>query len=216
MDTVKQQLTYNDFLERLEYFKRTRFIKIMKRGLTKKFAFKRVNLDPNSNSFDQFAEKLFFYGEKSKYFWEQKIGRQFSINDIGESTFEYIFTKFKEISENKDANQGTSNYRIKNSKTFEYFNDVKNLSLFVNATNNLVIEEKKRFRNYYFRIIHQLGETDYKKASLNISGSEEEEITKQFSNNEITINFWDLNFNQFQSQTKFMPMFKGKTIQKPK
>jgi len=72
MDATERQLAYDNFLERLEYFKKIGFIKILKRGVTKKFAFQRVNLDLKYNSMDQFAEKIFYYGEKSKYFWEQK------------------------------------------------------------------------------------------------------------------------------------------------
>lgn len=210
MTTSEQQIIYNNFLERLEYFKNEGLIKILKRGVTKKFAFKRVNLDSKYNSFDQFAEKLFFYGEKSKYFWEQKLGREFSINDTGQGIFRYVFEKFKEISVKEDSNQGTKNYRIRNNKTFEYFNDLKNLEMFVEAIDLLEIEEKKQFKNYYFRIIHQLGETDYKKSSLNISGTLNEEVAKHFSNNEIIINFWDFDFNKFQSKIKNVPLFEGK------
>jgi len=210
MDATERQLAYDNFLERLEYFKKIGFIKILKRGVTKKFAFQRVNLDLNFNSMDQFAEKLFYYGEKSKYFWEQKIGRKFSINDYGNDVFKYIFEKLNEISENEDYNIGTTKYKLINKKTFNYFCDLENLALFTQTASHLEKEERKQFRNYYFRIVHQLGETDYKKNSLNVSGTENEEIANQFSKSEITINFWDFNFNQFRPSNKGMPLFKGK------
>jgi hypothetical protein len=210
MDATERQLAYDNFLERLEYFKKIGFIKILKRGVTKKFAFQRVNLDLKYNSMDQFAEKIFYYGEKSKYFWEQKNGRKFSINDFGNDVFQYIFEKLNEISEKEDSNIGTTKYKLRNKKTFKYFCDLKNLALFTQTANHLEKEERKQFRNYYFRIIHQLGETDYKKNSLNVSGTENEEIANQFSNSEITINFWDFNFNQFQPSNKEMPLFTGK------
>jgi len=210
MTATDQHIIYNNFLKRLEYFKNEKLIKILRRGVSKKFAFKRVNLDSKFNSFDQFAKKLFYYGEKSKYFWEQRLGRKFSINDIEKGIFKYIFEKFKEISEKKDCNQGTKNYILKNKKTFDYFSDLQNIEIFVNTINLLDKETKKQLRNYYFRIIHQLGETDYKKSSLNISGTTNKEVARQFSNNEIIINFWDFDFNQFELQVRDVPLFKGK------
>jgi hypothetical protein len=210
MMTPEQQKIYNSFLERLEYYKNEKLIKILKRGVSKKFAFKRVNLDPRFNSLDQFSEMLFYYGEKSKYFWEQKLGRKFSINDTGTGIFRFIFEKFKEISEKKDCNQGTRNYRIRNKKAFEYFNDLQNSISFVDTIDKKDEKIKKQLKNYYFRIIHQLGETDYKKSSLNISGTTNEVVARQFSNNEIIINFWDFDFNQFDPQVKDIPLFVGK------
>lgn len=182
----------------------------MKRGVTKKFAFNRVNLDLQCNSLNQFAEKLFFYGEKSKYFWEQKLGREFSINDIGQDIFKYIFQKFKEISEKEDCNQVTRTYLKKNKKAFNYFKDAQNIKSFVETIDRQNKETKKHLKNYYFRIIHQLGETDYKKCSLIVSGTTNEEVARRFSNNEIIINFWDFDFNQFNLQLADIPFFVGK------
>lgn len=68
MTTFEQQIIYNNFLKRLDYFKIETGMKILKRGVSKKFAFKILNLDPKFNSLEQFSEKLFYYGEKSKYF----------------------------------------------------------------------------------------------------------------------------------------------------
>lgn len=210
MTAIEQQIIYKTLLSRLEYFKNEKLIKILKRGVSKKFAFKRVNLDPRFNTLDQFSEMLFYYGEKSKYFWEQKLGRNFSIKDTGTGMFRYIFEKFKEISDKKDYNQGTRNYIIRNKKAFEYFSDLQNSKSFVDTIDKKDEKIKKQLRNYYFRIIHQLGETDYKKSSLNISGTTNEEVARQFSNNEIIINFWDYDFNQFVPQVKDIPLFEGK------
>lgn len=210
MTASDQDKIYDSFIKRLKYFKSKRLIKILKRGVTVKFAYKTLNLDPKHNSIDQFAEKLFFYGEKSKYFWEQKLGRKISINDNGEKTFRYIFEKFKEISDKKDCNQGTIKYRIRNKKTFEFFNDHENLKMFLDSVDLLDNETKKQLKNYYFRIIHQLSETDYKKSSFNISGTEKEEIARHFSNNQIIINYWDFDFNQFEPKAENEPIFKGK------
>ncbi|MGD9929257.1 MAG: hypothetical protein AB7U05_04495 [Mangrovibacterium sp.] len=210
MTTSEQLEIYNNFLVRLEYFKNEKLIKILDRGVSKKFAYKRVNLDPRFNSLDKFSEMLFYYGEKSKYFWEQRLGRKFSINDTGEETFGYIFEKFKEISDNIDCNKGTINYRTRNKKAFEYFNDLQNLKSFIETIDLMDEKIKKQLKNYYFRIIHQLGETDYKKSSLNISGTTNEEVARQFSNDEIIINFWDFDFNQFDPQVEDIPLFIGK------
>ena len=216
MTTTEQHIIYKTFLSRLDYFKNEKLIKVLKRGVTKKFAYKRVNLDLKYNSLNQFAEKLFFYGEKSKYFWEQKFGREFSINDIGQDIFKYIFEKFKGISEKENCNHGTKNYLKKNRKAFDYFKDTKNLKSFIKTIDKQDDEIKKQLRNYYFRIIHQLGETDYKKSSLNVSGTTNEETAKIFSNNEIIINFWDYDFNQFNLQISDIPFFVGKPYKNQK
>lgn len=210
MKATEQQIIYNTFLSRLDYFKNQKLIKILKRGVSKKFAFNRMNLDLRHNSINQFSEKLFFYGEKSKYFWEQKLGREFSINDIGQDLFKYIFEKFREISEKEDCNHGTRNYLKKNKKALNYFKDAHNKEHFVKTIDKEDKETKKQLKNYYLRIIHQLGETDYKKCSINVSGTTNEEVARQFSNNEIIINFWDFDFNQFTPQISDIPILISK------
>src|SRR5690554_6243959 len=102
---------YNDFLESLNYYKNNNVIKVLKRGVSKEFAFKNFNLDIKHNSLQQFSERLFYFGEKSKYFWEQKMERQFSINDFGDNVFKFIFKKLNEIAKHSNPKAGTIIFR---------------------------------------------------------------------------------------------------------
>ena len=80
----------------------------------------------------------------------------FSVNDIGEDIFKYIFEKFKEISEKEDCNQGTRNYLKRNLEVFNYFKEAQNKKSFIDAIEKQNKETKKQLKSYYFRIIHQL------------------------------------------------------------
>ena len=87
---------YSEFLELLDSFKEDRLIKLLYRGVTKDFAFKCLNLDLKCNTIDQFAEQLFYFGEKSRYFWNERINSSkqefnFEINDTSDEFFKYIF-----------------------------------------------------------------------------------------------------------------------------
>jgi hypothetical protein len=209
--TRKEQINvYRKFIKRLRHYNKENFIKILKRGVSKEFAFERFGFDLKHNTIEQFAERLFFYGEKSKHFWYQKTGRSFCINDYDENVFIYIFRKLSEISKNSDCKVGTNKFKIKNKGAFEFFKNVQNKEKFINSVNVLDVEDKKKLRNYYFRIIRQLGETNYKQSSLFVSGTTNEKIAEQFSKNEIIINFWDFNFNEFDIRVENVPTFKGK------
>jgi hypothetical protein len=90
---------YQSLLYNLTKAKENNWIILLHRGVSKKFAFEKVSLDIKYNTIEQFAEKLFFFGEKSKYFWNNKINPansqlQFDINDTSDSFFKYIFKEF--------------------------------------------------------------------------------------------------------------------------
>lgn len=216
MNSKERQKHYDHFLLRLNFFKKKGLLKLLHRGVSKKFAFKRFNLDIKYNSLEQFAERIFFFGEKSKYFWEQKIGREININDIGDHTFQYIFELLHQIANKDNVNSGTDNFRKRNTKVFMYFADSKNIPDFLSIIKNIEPNQRKKIRNYYFRIIHQLSETKYKKTSLYLSGSTDPNVTHDFSSNEIMINFWDFNFNNIFIQNTMIPVFLGKPYKNQK
>ncbi|GIM61561.1 hypothetical protein CAPN008_16110 [Capnocytophaga canis] len=184
------------FKQRLEKFEEQKRIKILHRGISKKDVFDRFNLDTKYNTIKQFKERLYFYGEKSKYFWKQRIKSDFGINDIDEKVFRYIFGKFTEIYDSRESlKKQKKNYVDKNRKKFEFFSKGDNLDVFLNAISDLSDNDKTLLRNYYFRIIHQLGETDYINQSLLVSSSQIEDVAKKFSKGDIIIYFWDFDFN---------------------
>jgi hypothetical protein len=210
---------YPEFLELLDSFKKDRLIKLLYRGVTKDFAFNCLNLDLKFNTIDQFAEQLFYFGEKSKYFWNERINASkhdfnFDINDISDDFFKFIFNEFNKLilANNKI---GTKKYFDKNLKTILFFKQLENCSLFLEKVRLLSQTEKTRLRNYYLRILHQLGESAYKANSQFISSSTNERIAKFREKNEIIINFWDLDFTK-QHQFVDLPMFEGKPYEKQK
>jgi len=75
---------YTEFLALLKNAKENGLIKLLFRGVNEEFAFKSVGLDIKYNTIEQFQERLFFFGEKSKYFWNEKLKTrkyEFSLND---------------------------------------------------------------------------------------------------------------------------------------
>ena len=207
---MKINLIYEDFLKKLAYYKEKGWIKLLYRGIDEEFAFKLFTLDIECDSISQFAERLFFYGEKSRYFWQQKTGRKFLINDISDSVFDYIFDLFNQIALKNDVKAGTIRYKSLNKSVFFFFLNENNRDVFNKKINLLNTEEKKQYRNYYFRIIHQLGETDYKESSIYFSSSSAERVAKKFSKRGIIANFWDIDFKNFLFIKKSVPFFNGR------
>lgn len=183
------------FVQRLEHFGKQQRIIPLYRGFPKEFGFHKFNLDVQYNNIKQFSERLFYYGEKSKFFWKEKIKSNFEINDIDNKVFTYIFEKFSEINKIENLECRKKKYIDRNKKSFDFFSNKDNLEIFLKGINNLLDDQKKCLRNYYFRIIHQLGETDYINQSLLVSSSRTEYVAKKFSKGDIIIYFWDFNFD---------------------
>jgi hypothetical protein len=207
---------YKNFIIRLNYFKSKGLIKILHRGLSKEFGFDRFNLNAKDHNLNDFAKLLFYYGDKSKYFWEQMNGRDFGLNETNDEVFIYIFEIFNQIVQNP-IKKGTKLFIDKNKNHFYFFKNISNKDLFINEIGNITNNEKLELRNYYFRIIHQLGETTFKNQSLMVSSTENENIAKKrFSKYEIVISFWDFNFNNFSISNINLPVFKTKPYRNQK
>jgi hypothetical protein len=198
-----------NFMLRLDFYKKEKIIKKLYRGFSKEFAFPIYNLDLKHLNFIDFAKYLFYFGDKSKYLWEQKNGRNFGINDVSDRVFEYIFDLFKDILEkNKTKNK---KYIQNNAAQFNFFQNKENKKGFIIEINTLSENKKNELRNFYFRIIHQLGETQIVNESILISTTEKEGETKRFSGkNGIKIYFWDFEFNNIPfTQNINIPIFQG-------
>ncbi|GGW67206.1 hypothetical protein GCM10008085_18970 [Winogradskyella epiphytica] len=196
MKSRTEKEKYEKFIERLNDFKSERLIKILHRGFSKEFGFDKFNLNPKYHSLNDFAKLLFYYGDKSKYFWEQMNGRDFGLNEINNEIFIYIFEIFNEIVKNP-TKTGTKRFIDKNKKLFEFFKNDSNKNLFIKEIEKISNKEKLELRNYYFRVIHQLGETKFKNQSLLVSSSESNSVAKNgFSKNEIVISLVLMKMNK--------------------
>lgn len=210
---------YNKFLDLLGTFEKKGCVEKLHRGISKEFAFKSLNLDLKHNSIEQFAERLFFFGEKAKYFWNEKLRNSeqefdFEINDISNKFFKYIFNEFNNLIVNGKKPR-TKQYFAKNKKPTSFFSETGNIDKFVEKIELLTESEQLQTRNDYLKILHQLGESDYKKSSQFLSGSEETKIAQGFSKGGITINFWEINSDK--SKINFdIPLFVGKPYEKQK
>jgi hypothetical protein len=198
------------FKESLKWYKEKGLVKLLYRGIDKRSAFRPYNLDPTYNTIEQFAESLFYFGEKSKYYWENRFGRGVTLNDVTRRMFRYIFDRLHEVATLTEAKKGTIRYRDKNKKAFRYFSDKKNVTLFLKNIMKLNSDQRRRYRNYYLRIIHQLGETEYNERSLHVSATESTFWARRFGKGEIVIYFWDFDFNHFQPIEIDIPVFVGK------
>ena len=138
------------------------------------------------------------------------MDRKISLNETSDNVFEYIFELFNQIALKDKVNNGTFNYRKRNKKVFSYYSNSDNLENFLTRTRALNEEQKKQIRNYYFRIIHQLGETNCKDVSLLVSSTIEHKVARKFSKGDIIINFWDFDFCNFPLGEIDIPKFIGK------
>ncbi len=201
---------YLQFIDRLDYFKKQKVIKILKRGTTKDFAFRQFLLDPDLNTLDEFGEKLFYFGEKSRYFWENKVSNAFKIGETDAKVFQYIFQEFKRLANSHEIKLGTKTFKENNKLAFDFFAEVSNCDVFKSAADSIKETDKRKYINYYLRVLHQLREFGYENHSINVSGTERESTAMRYARNEIIIDFWDFDFNRFESTNSLMPSFIGK------
>ena len=217
MKTNRENNKEKQFLEKLNFFKEKNIVKILYRGFNKSYAYPIYKLNHKNNNINQFAEKLFYFGEKSRYFKKQIGERNFELNEISNEVFQYVFEIFHKFSNNPQKIQ-KKRYFTKNSGKFIFFSKLDNLERFLNEITLLSDNQKTQLRNYYFRIIHQLGDNDFKNNSLLVSSSSNEKIADTFSKkNGIKIYFWDFEFNNFHFiENENIPIFNGKPYKNQK
>lgn len=195
---------YEKFKKLLKKYEKDKWIKILHRGVSKEFAFKRLNLDEKHNTLKQFSDKIYFYGEKSKYFWSEFMDN-IGINDISFDAFNTIFNLFNKL----DKSIIPFEFYHKNVKEFNYFKKENNRKLFLKLIETLDEFKRKETRNYYFIILHQLDDNNYKSKSMFVSSTKDSQVAKDFSKNEIVINFWSLNESNLSFSKLNLPLFKG-------
>jgi hypothetical protein len=210
---------YKLFLEKLNLAKEEGLVDLLYRGESKKFAFNNFNLDASSNNIEQFKERLFFFGDKAKSFWNDKImlhsSGDFEVNEISDSVFGHIFSLFNNLIKTA-AKEKSKQYFEKNKTTTDFFANMDNCETFIQRTNSLLDKQKMLYRNFCLSIIHQLGESPYKENSHLVSSSQKRSEAKKFSKNGVIINFWDLKLKQHKMLVGSMPIFRGRPYEKQK
>lgn len=215
---------YDSFCAKLKQEKKKGNVLILNRGEDKEFAFKYFNLDINYNTIEQFAERLFFFGNKARYFWNEKLksgGNDFEINDISNVFFKFIFNEFNKLTTNPEKCRTIKYFGNEPNKlAVEFFRNSKNVRKFIKAVNTLDEKDKTTIRNHYLTLLHQLNETEYKENSHFVSSSKREATAKGFGKKDnIVIKFWMLNpkktCNHFPKLNR-IPSFYGKPYKSQK
>jgi len=186
-----------DFYQELIKTKETNEIKLLYRGVTAEFAFNKLGLNSKINSIELFSEKLFLFGEKAKNFWNEKIisENSFEINDTSDAFFEFIFQDFNKLIQTH-VKKGSIKYfnKKENRPAVDFFKDIQNKGKFIEEINFLSVEGKISIRNYFLKILHQLGESSYKNISHFLSSSSSEKEAAKFSKVKgVIIYFWQPN-----------------------
>ncbi|QQR97195.1 MAG: hypothetical protein IPK18_09930 [Sphingobacteriales bacterium] len=192
----------------------------MHRGISKEESFNQLGLDVRYNTLAQFKERLFFYGNKSKYFWNNeflKSSFEFEINEVSDKMFEFIFNSFK-IVYKSPKNSNTEKYIQKNKVAFEYFSNDEMEKHFLSNIKKLDDTDKIYFRNYYLTILHQLGDLNFANKSLFLSSTTDLVQAHRFSKKDnLIINFWIVNDNSREiNKSTNLPLFAGKPYKQQK
>lgn len=198
--------TYDNFLAALTEFSKSGKTQILHRGLKKEDAFKKFNLDTQHNTLEQFGERLFFFGEKSRNFQIGNKNLKFKINDTSKEVFKRIFKIYLTL----DTEYIPDDFYKLNKDKFDFF-DEKNQTFFLKKINELSKTCKIYLRNYYFSILHQLEYNDFKEISLLLSSSRDElqAFNHSLGRNGIKINFWQGNKIKPDCDLKDLPIFIG-------
>ncbi|WP_418124405.1 hypothetical protein ACNFU2_07020 [Chryseobacterium sp. PTM-20240506] len=198
--------TYDKFLAALREFSKSGKIQILHRGLKREDAFKKFNLDTKHNTLEQFGERLFFFGEKSRNFQIGNKNLKVKINDTSTEVFKKIFEIYLTLA----TEYIPADFYNLNKDKFAFF-DVVNQNSFLKNINELSETCKVYLRNYYFLILHQLDYNDFKEISLLLSSSPDElqAANHSIGKNGIKINFWQRNKIKPNCDFKNLPIFIG-------
>lgn len=216
--TKEQVVVYNLFIKQLKQFDHDGLVKKLCRGYDLEFAYKQFCLDVKYNSDDQFAERLFYYGDKAKSFWKFQCNRPYGINEVSDKTFSLIFKEFYQILQKASVNTQTDKYIAKNSRWFAFFSNKSNQEIFLKTVKLYNDSERLIIRNYYFSIIHQLNESNFNHSSVLISSTTNENEANKFSGGSkgIKIFFWQPNLKKNRPVFKDLPIFNGNPYENQK
>lgn len=209
---------YASFNKTLEEFSRQKIIIHPIRGYKLKFGFEQYKLDSKKNTPCQFAERLFYYGDKAKSFWKFQCNRPYGINEVSDKVFSLIFKEFYQILQKASVNTQTDKYIAKNSRWFAFFSNKSNQEIFLKTVKLYNDSERLIIRNYYFSIIHQLNESNFNDSSVLISSTTNENEANKFSGGSkgIKIFFWQPNLKKNRPVFKDLPIFNGNPYESQK
>jgi hypothetical protein len=223
--TYRQLEKFNTFLLQFTKFTYTRVVTPIYRGedlerLCNKLGISSISSnDPN---YTELQYRLFLIGEKSKKYFSEKYfdfnrSWTFDINEINDKVCNFIFDSINDsIKRNKIVN--VQSFFSRNELFKQYFLDkANNKKAFCKNLLSLPAEMRLKARNYYLRLLHQIGSINYRDRSNMLSTSRMHSIAKQFANGTesrkgIIIHAWEPVFSRYNLNLKRhgLPTYTGK------
>jgi hypothetical protein len=137
----------------------------------------------------EFANRLYLYGTKGRHFWrevaEQQQGTKSRLEDDSDAYLEEIFNMigglFTRRNFSPKVQQRTDQFQAREPETVNFFAQVSNQVIFIQALAALTYRERIRIRDYYLTLLHHLGESDYYPISFLVSTTSSWQVAQNFS-----------------------------------
>lgn len=172
--SICKQKYFDKFIKELERLNSNNEITLIYRGISFNNIFDKLSISKNSpTKYEELSKKLFMIGEKSQYFL-QDIS-EIAPEDISNNAFAKIF----DMLGSKDW-YNTGFFIERNKVFFDFFFDKKNKSRFIEIMKAKTEKEQRYYRDYYFKLLHQLDYIRYKKFSFFISTTRNFNTTNDF------------------------------------
>ncbi|MCW3111038.1 MAG: hypothetical protein JWQ09_5544 [Segetibacter sp.] len=187
--TQQQLIKFNTFLLAFVRFSNSRAIDPIYRGENLDILYKKLGLDrvhENDSSHRALLERLFMIGDKSKNYFSKEIFGfnhkwSFGINDCSQTVLNFIFDSISDCAKKHPA-VSVRQFFHSNSLFKEYFLDKRgNKKTFVSSIQNLPRNKQISIRNYYLKLLHQIGSINYRDRSNIISTSKNYLIANNFA-----------------------------------
>lgn len=222
--TPQQLEKFNSFLLQFARLSNSRNITPIYRGEKKATLYAKLGIPYKSGQTDnhrELLERLFMIGDKSKsYLSKEHFGLkrtwQFEINECDEGAYGYIFDTMCEcIKKIKSKNVNT--FFDNNTDFTTYFkNKAGNKEHFISTACLLPQEKKLAMRDYYLKLLHQIGSIHYRDRSNLTSTSRNYAEAKRFGGGSeaegaVVIHAWEPVVAKFFTNKKYgLPVYKGR------
>ncbi|MDO6804007.1 hypothetical protein Q4595_16295 [Wenyingzhuangia sp. 1_MG-2023] len=198
--TENEYIKYNDFLLKQIELNQQNKIEIAYRGDNLKKIYKRFGIIDDKTEYNkqELLKRIFLIGDKSKYFYSSNLLNfkespdYIALDNNSENEIEKIFNYFNNSTKSKK--EYIINFFSKNIELKSYFEIDKNRNHFVETISKL--KEKKAYRDYYLKALHQLYTLEYKKTTHFISTTTDKNVAYDFAGeNGIIIHCWTPKLN---------------------
>jgi hypothetical protein len=214
-------LHYTEFLLRLVKLTTSKAIQPVFRGDNLENLFYRLGFNHgySDENLEEFLKRFYMIGQKSKHFFDIEVSvnqnkRNIGIDDVGDHVFEIIFDNIFSVLKSK--NSSTKAFFDKNEEFYNFFKLKRGNKInFLKKISELKGDGKLYFKDYYLRLLHQLGSIKYKSHSHFVSTSPFYKIAQGFACNDassqsVIIHTWSsINYRDRKYKNIELPKYKG-------